>query len=93
MVKTGGHDKIITAGKENVITADNTRNLSEKKGKSPGSTACMGKILASVLLKMFVNGKELCYTTDAPLAHEQNSTNVNSKQSMVHEDQINITTQ
>jgi len=29
----------------------------EKKGKPPGSTACMRKIAASVLLKLFINGK------------------------------------
>ena len=29
-----------------------------KNGKSPGSTACVRKILASVLLKLFINGNK-----------------------------------
>ena len=40
--------------------------LSEKKGKSQGIIACMGKIAAWVLLKLFINGNERCYTTGAP---------------------------
>jgi len=34
------------------------------KGKSLGSTACMGKIAASVLLMLFINGNEIWHTTD-----------------------------
>jgi len=36
-----------------------------KKRKPPGSIACMEKIAASVLLKLFNNGNERCHTTGA----------------------------
>jgi len=36
-----------------------------KKGKSSGSIAGMGKIAASVLLKLFINVNERCHTNDA----------------------------
>jgi len=42
-----------------------TINL-RKRGKYSGIIVCMGKIAASVLLKLFINGNERCYTTDAP---------------------------
>jgi len=29
-------------------------------------TACMMKIASSVLLKLFINGNEICHTADAP---------------------------
>jgi len=32
--------------------------LNLKKGKSSGSTACIGKTAALVLLKLFINGNE-----------------------------------
>jgi len=41
-------------------------------GKPLGSIVSMGKIAASVLLKLFINGYEKCHITD-PLAHERNS--------------------
>ena len=31
------------------------------------------KTASSVLLKLFISSNEWCHTTDAPLAHEQNS--------------------
>jgi len=34
-------------------------------GNTPGSIACMEKIAASALLKLFSNGNEICHTTDA----------------------------
>jgi len=39
-----------------------------EKGKSSGSIVCMRKKWASVLLKLFINGNERSYTTDAPSA-------------------------
>jgi len=39
-----------------------------KKGKSLGSIACMEKIAASVLLKLYINSNEKCHTTD--IAHK-----------------------
>jgi len=33
-----------------------------------GSIVCMGKTAATGLLKLFVNGKERCHTTDDPSA-------------------------
>ena len=36
-----------------------------KNGKPSGSIAYMGKIAASVLLKLFINGNEKCYSIDA----------------------------
>jgi len=39
-------------------------NNNTEKGKSSGSIACKGKIAASVLLKLFINGSEKCHTTD-----------------------------
>ena len=50
----------------------------------------MGKTAASVLLNMFINGYERCRTTEAPLAQ---FSNVNNIQSMIPENQNNITTQ
>ena len=33
----------------------------------------MGKIAASVSLKLFINGNDICHTTDSPLAHKRDS--------------------
>jgi len=38
----------------------NVCNKSEKMGKSRGSIDCIGKMAASVLLKLFTNGYERC---------------------------------
>jgi len=35
-------------------------------GELSGSTACVNKIAASVLLKLFINGNDRCYTTNTP---------------------------
>ena len=54
----------------------------------------MGKISASVLLKLFINGNETCYTTDAPyLMGGILLSNVNNIQSMIPVDQTNTSTQ
>jgi len=37
---------------------------SEKKERSSGTIICMGKIAASVLLKLFINSNERCQNTD-----------------------------
>jgi len=38
--------------------------LTNRERENP--TACMRKIAASVLLKLFINGNEICHTADAP---------------------------
>jgi len=56
--------------------------------------ACMGKIAASLLLKLFTSSNERCHTTDAPTpAYERNSIfKCKHIQSMIPEDQENKTT-
>jgi len=36
------------------------------KRESPQEAVCMGIIVASVSLKLFISGNERCHTTDAP---------------------------
>jgi len=36
------------------------------KGKALGKHSLHGKIEASVLLKLFISGNEICHSTDAP---------------------------
>ena len=43
------------------------------KGKALRKHSLHEKTAASVLLKLFISSNEWCHTTDAPLAHEQNS--------------------
>jgi len=43
-------------------------NKSWKKGNSYGSTVCMRKIAASVLLKLFIKGNEKCTPLTPPNA-------------------------
>ena len=43
-----------------------------------------GKTAASVLLKLFISGTEISHTTDAPLAHDQNSI-FKCKQHTIHD--------
>ena len=43
------------------------------KGKTLRKHSLHEKTSASVLLKLFISGNEWWHTTDAPLAHEQNS--------------------
>jgi len=43
------------------------------KGKAVRKHSLHEKTAASALLKLFIGGNEKCHTTDAPLAHEQNS--------------------
>jgi len=43
------------------------------KGKALRKHILHGKTAASVLLKLLISSNERCHTTDAPLAHEQNS--------------------
>ena len=39
--------------------------VNEKKGKVPKIIACIGKLAASVFLKLIINGYWRCHTTDA----------------------------
>jgi len=54
------------------------------KGKAPRKHSLHGNIAASVLLKLFISGNEKWHTTDAPLAHEQNSI-FKCKQDTIHD--------
>jgi len=54
------------------------------KGKSYGSILCMGKIAASVLLKLFINGNAKCHSIDALLSHKRRSI-VKCKQHTIHD--------
>jgi len=64
-----------------------------RKGKALRKHNPHGKTAASVLLKLFISGNERCHTIDAP--KRMSGTlflNVNDIQSMIPEDQKNITT-
>jgi len=64
------------------------------KGKALRKHSLHGKTAASVLLKLFISGFEIFHTTDAPLRMSGTPfSNVNNIQSVIFEDQKNITTQ
>jgi len=64
------------------------------KGKAPQKHNLHGKTASSVVLKLFNSGNERCHTTDAPLRMSGTPfLNVNNIQSIIPEDQKNITTQ
>jgi len=56
------------------------------KGKALRKQGLHEKIAASVLLKLLSSGNERCHTTDAPIAHEQSSSNVNKHTMLIHKD-------
>jgi len=64
------------------------------KGQTLRKHSLYGKTAASVLLRIIISGNERCHTIDAPSRMSETSfSNVNNKQSMIPEDQKNITTQ
>jgi len=64
------------------------------KGKALRKHSLHEKKAASILFKLFISGNEGCHTTDAPY-HISGTPfpNVNNIQSMIPEDQKNITIQ
>ena len=62
---------------------DQTKCYTERNAQSSGSKACLGKVATQVLLKLFINSKEKCHTTEPLVNLPSDSSCVNVPQKSV----------